>query len=354
MFPFELYKNDKNWVPPLIMNEWNTFDSKKNPAFDHCEATYFLAYNENKIVGRIAAIINHKANVHWNEKRTRFGWIAFIDDMDVSKALLDAAEAWGKAKGMKGIHGPLGFSELDMEGLMVEGFDHEPSITTAYNFDYFPKHLEAYGYRKSIDWVQYRFNASQPIPEKVQRVNQEIADKYKVEVCTPASKKELLRYAPGIFKTLNASFKNLYGFVELSERQINFYIKACLSFVRPELISILLDESNNVIGFGLSFPSLSHAFKKAKGRFFPFGFIHILKALRTDETVDLYLMGVHPAWQEKGLHALYFTRMNEQFIKHKMKYAISTGQLETNDNAMIVWDHYAKEPYFRTRCYIKD
>jgi GNAT superfamily N-acetyltransferase len=353
LFPFELYKNDKNWVPPLISSEWATFDSKKNPAFDHCEASYFLAYKDNKVVGRIAAIINHKANVRWDEKRTRFGWIAFIDDMEVSAALLDAAEKWGVAKGMKGIHGPLGFSDLDSEGMLVDGFNHEPGITTPYNYDYFPKHMEAHGYRKATDWVQYKFNASQPIPAKVQHVIHSIGSRYRVEICTPATKKELLNYAPGIFKTLNAAFRDLYGFVELSERQINFYINAYLKFSRPELIAILLDESNNVIGFGISFPSLARAFKKARGRLFPFGFIHLLRALRKYDAVELYLMGVHPDWQKKGLHALYFARINEQYIKHKIKCAISTGQLETNINALGMWDNYEKEFLFRTRCYIK-
>ncbi|GAT62706.1 hypothetical protein [Paludibacter jiangxiensis] len=354
MFPFELYKNNKNWVPPLIMDEWKMLDSTKNPAFDHCEASYFLAYKDNKIVGRIAAIINHKANVRWDEKRTRFGWIAFIDDPEVSKALLDAAEAWGAAKGMKGIHGPLGFSDLDPEGMLVEGFEHEPSITTAYNFSYFSKHLEHLGFRKSVDWVQYKFNAAQEIPDKVKRINELIMQKYKVEVVIPKNKKEIMRYAPQFFETLNAAFKDLYGFAELTDRQIEFYIKAYLGFARPELLCFLLDESSNVVGFGISFPSLSKAFQKAKGRIFPFGFLHILKALRKYDTVDLYFNGVHPDWQKKGIHSLYYVAMNEQYRKHNVKYAISTGQLETNINAVGIWDNYEKEPYFRTRCFIKD
>lgn len=354
LFPFKLYKKDKNWVPPLIMDEWNIFDSTKNPAFDHCEAAYFLAYKENVEVGRIAAIINHKANVRWNEKRTRFGWIAFIDDLEVSKALLDAAETWGSAKGMKGIHGPLGFSDFDPEGMMVEGFEHEPSITTAYNFPYFPGHLEAHGFRKSVDWVQYKFNASQEIPEKIKRINRLITDKYQVETFIPKTKKEMLAYAPDFFQTLNLAFKELYGFTELSDRQIHFYTKAYLGFARPELICFLLDESNRVVGFGISFPSLSKAFQKAQGKLFPFGFIHILKALRKYDTVDLYFNGVHPDWQKKGIHSLYYTAMNEQYIKNNVKFAISTGQLETNINAVGIWDNYNKEPYFRTRCYIKN
>jgi len=354
MYPFELYKNDKNWVPPLIMDEWNTFDREKNPAFDHCDSIYFLAYKDDKIVGRIAAIINHKANVRWDEKRTRFGWIAFIDDKEVSKALLDAARSWGIAKGMKGIHGPLGFSDLDPEGMMIEGFGHEPSITTAYNYAYFPEHMEYHGYTKSVDWVQYKFAGSQEIPEKVKRINQLISQKYQVETFIPKTKKEMLRYAPDFFHTLNLAFKDLYGFTELSSRQIDFYIKSYLGFARPELNCFVLDESNRVVGFGISFPSLSKAFRKAKGKLFPFGFIHILRALRNYDTIDLYFNGVHPDWQKKGIHSLYYVAMNEQFIKHNVKCAISTGQLETNINAVGIWDNYDKEPYFRTRCYTKD
>ncbi|MDD3077794.1 MAG: hypothetical protein PHH37_01660 [Paludibacter sp.] len=354
MFPFDLYKNDKNWVPPLIFDEWNTFSRKKNPAFAHCEAAYLLAYKDGKVAGRIAAIINHKANERWSDNRTRFGWISFIDDKEVSKALLDAAQAWGDKKGMKGIHGPLGFSDLDPEGMLVEGFENKPAITSAYNFPYFPVHMEKHGFKKSVDWIQLKFNASQPVPEKVYRINNLISQKYNLKTVIPAKKKEVLPYVPKFFKTLNAAFKNLYGFTELSEKQIKYYTDAYFGFARPELLCFILDEKEDVVGFGIIFPSLSDAFKKAKGRLFPFGFIHILKALKNYDTVDLYFNGVHPDWQNKGIHSLYYTAMNEACINLGVKYAISTGQLENNINAVRIWDNYEKEPYLRTRCYIKD
>lgn len=353
MFPFELYKNDKNWVPPLIFDEKNTFNPKKNPSLEFCEVAYFIAYQDSKVVGRIAAIINHKANKRWKSQLTRFGWLAFIDDTNVSKALLQAAQDWGKSKGMQGMHGPLGFTDLDTEGMLVEGFENQPAITSAYNYDYFPKHMELHGFSKSVDWVQYKFKANQPIPEKVGRINQLIAGKYKVKTIVPKNKKETKKYIPGFFNALNDAFKNLYGFTQLNQKQIDYYTKNYFGFVRPELLCFLVDEKEQVIGFGICFPSLSTAFQKAKGRLFPFGFIHILKALRKYDTIDLYFNGVLPQWQNKGIHSLYYVAMNEVCIQHNVPYAISTGQLETNINAVGIWDNYQKEPYYRTRCYIK-
>ena len=354
MFPFELYKDDKNWVPPLILDDKNTFSREKNPSFEFCEAAFFLAYKDGKLAGRIAAIINRKAIETWNDYKTRFGWIAFIDDEEVSKALLDAAEKWGDAKGMKGIHGPLGFTDMDPEGMLVEGFHNEPAITSAYNHPYAPKHLEKHGFVKSVDWVQYKFKADQPVPAKLERINKLISEKYKVNTIVPKSKKEAKKYIPGFFDALNNSFKNLYGFTRLSDRQIKFYTDAYFGFARPELLCFLTDETDKVVGFGIVFPSLSEAFKKAKGRLFPFGFIHILKALRNYDKIDLYFNGVLPEWQNKGIHSLYYVEMSKIAIRRNIKWAISTGQLETNINAVGIWDNYEKETYFRTRCFIKE
>jgi len=354
MFPFELYKEDKNWVPPLIFDEWNTLSRKKNPSFEHCEAAYLLAYKEDKVVGRIAAIINHKANERWDDHRTRFGWMAFIDDPEVSKALLDAAQAWGDARGMKGIHGPLGFSDLDPEGMLVEGFENEPAITSAYNYAYFPVHMEMHGFVKSVDWVQYKIQSSKPVPEKIARINKLISQKYNLRTFIPKSKKETIPYVSKFFNTLNIAFSNLYGFTELSEKQIKYYTDAYFGFARPELLCFILDEKDDVVGFGIILPSLSAAFKKANGRLFPFGFIHILKALKNYDKIDLYFNGVHPDWQNKGIHSLYYAAMNEVAIERKLHEAITTGQLETNVNAVGIWDNYEREPYFRTRCYIRN
>lgn len=354
MFPFELYKNDSNWVPPLIFDEWNTFNPKKNPSFEFCDAAFFLALKDGKVAGRIAAIINYKANETWKDNKTRFGWIAFIDDEEVSKALLDAAEKWGNEKGMKGIHGPLGFTDMDPEGMLVEGFHNEPAITSAYNFPYAPKHMEKHGFVKSVDWVQYKFKANQPVPEKLERINKLISRKYKVNTIVPKSKKEIKKYIPGFFDALNSSFTQLYGFTKLNEKQIKYYRDAYFGFARPELLCFLTDENEKVVGFGILFPSLSNAFQKAKGRLFPFGFIHILKALRKYDKIDLYFNGVIPEWQHKGVHSLYYVEMNKVAIARGVKTAISTGQLESNINAVGIWDNYEKELYFRTRCFIKE
>ena len=254
MFPFALYKNDKNWVPPLIFDEWNTFSRKKNPSFEHCEVAYLLAYKENKVVGRIAVIINHKANERWDDKLTRFGWIAFIDDPEVSKALLDAAKAWGDNKGMNGIHGPLGFCDLDPEGMLIEGFENQPAITSAYNYPYFPLHMELHGFRKSVDWLQYRVNASQPVPDKVARINKIISEKYHLKTVITKKKKDLIKLVPKFFHTLNIAFKELYGFTELTDKQIKYYTEAYFGFAVPELICFILDEKEDVVGFGIILP----------------------------------------------------------------------------------------------------
>ena len=354
-FPFSLYKNDPYWVPPLIRDEFKTFRKGKNPSLAYMIVAYFLACKDKKIVGRVAAIISPRANERWNNKLTRFGWIEFIDDEEVSGALLQTVEEWGKQQGMEGVHGPLGFTDFDPEGMLVDGFEQVPTIINPYNKSYYGRHLEKYGYRKAADWLQYKFNASQAVPEKVKRINILICQKYKLEIPILKSKKEILsRYAQKLFDTINASFADLYGFVKLSQKEIDYYIKNYIAFVRPELVCFVVDENDNVIGFGLSMPSLSKAFQKAKGHLFPFGFIHILKALHKYDTLDLYFNGVLPEWQHRGVHSLYYVAMNELYIKHKIKTAISSQQLEENINAVGIWDNYEKEFFSRRRCYIKN
>ena len=351
-FPFSLYKGHDKWVPPLRNDEYKTL-SKKNPSFAHCESAYFLAYKDGKIVGRVAAIINHKANAKWDSKLTRFGWIDFTDDDEVSQALLNAVEVWGKGKGMTGVHGPLGFTDFDSEGMLVEGFEHLPPIISPYNYPYYPQHLEKHGYEKSADWLQYRFNASQPVPEKVERINKLISQKYNVRTCIFKKNKEVVAYAQKLFETINASFGGLYGSTELTQAQIDYYIKAYVPFMRPELACFVIDSDDNIVGFGLSMPTLSRAFQKAKGKLFPFGWFHIFRALNKYDTVDLYFNGVHPDWQNKGIHSLYYVAMNKSYIEHNTMVAISSSQLETNTNAVGIWDNYEKEFLFRTRCFIK-
>jgi len=351
-FPHKLFKGNPYWVPPLNKDELFTLRKDKNPAFEHCVAEYWLAYKNDKIVGRVAGIINYTANEKWGEK-VRFGWIDFIEDVEIAKALLDTVEKWGEGQGMESIQGPLGFNDMDNEGMLVEGFDKLPTIANIYNYPYYPKFMEELGYTRDEDWLQFKFNASQIIPEKMDRVNKLIAEKYNLKILIGKKKKELLKYAHSLFKTLNVAFSNLYGYSALTDKEIDALIKNYFSFINPKLVCFVIDENNEVIGFGISMPSLSRAFQKAKGKLFPFGFIHILKALNNLETIDLYLTGVHPNWQKRGIHSLFYVEMNKSYIRNHVKTAISNQQLESNTAAISVWDSYDKEPYIRRRCYSK-
>jgi hypothetical protein len=353
-FPFTLYRTNPYWVPPLIADEMKTLSRKHNPSFDFCEAVYFLAYKNGELAGRIAGVINHKANEKWKNKLTRFDWVDFTDDEEVSHALLNAVETWGKSKGMTGIHGPMGFTDFDSEGMLVDGFDKLPSIVAKYNYPYYPAHMEKHGYVKSVDWLQHKFPASQPVPEKVERINKLISQKYKLTTKEFTRRKEVLLYSEKMFDTINQSFADLYGYTELSPKQIAYYIKAYFPFLRPELACFILDENDDIAGFGLSMPTLSRAFQKAKGKLLPFGWFHILRALNKYDTIDLYFNGVHPSWQNRGVHSLYYVAMNNAYISRGVKIAIATPQLENNINAVGIWDNYEKEFYMRTRCYIKE
>ncbi|MDR0566603.1 MAG: hypothetical protein LBG47_06165 [Prevotellaceae bacterium] len=353
-FPFALYKGHKQWVPPLISDEKRKLRADLNPSFAAgCEAAYFMAGKGGKIAGRIAAIINHRANQKWQNKTARFGWLDFVDDYEVSGALLHAAEQWAKSKGMAGVQGPMGFTDFDLEGMLVEGFEHLPPIISPYNYPYYPLHLEKHGYVKAVDWLQYRINASQPVPDKILRVNHAIAHKYSLRTVIFKRKKDIMPYTHKFFEAVNAAWDNIYGFVQLTPEQVSYYTKAFFSFIRPELLCFILDDGDNVVGFGLSMPTLSRAFQKARGKLFPFGFIHILKSLYRYSEIDLYVNGVLPEWQRRGVHSLYYVAMNEMYIKRRITTAISSSQLETNANALGIWDNYEKELLFRTRCYIK-
>lgn len=351
-FPFELYKGNAYWVPPLNSGEMENLDKTKNPAFEHCEAEYWLAYKDGKLVGRIAGIINHLANEKWGMK-VRFGWIDFVDDIEVAKALLKQVEDWGRSKGMEYITGPLGFNDMDNEGMLVEGFDKLPTIANIYNYPYYPQFMEQLGYEGTEDWLQYRFPASQEVPEKMERINKLIAQKYNLRVLTFKKSKEILPYAKSLFHTLNLAFAGLYGFSELTEMEIDKLIKDYFSFVNPQFICLVVDEKDEVIAFGISMSTLSRAFQKAKGSLFPFGWFHILRAMNKTDEIDLYLNGVHPDWQKRGVHSLYYVEMNKAYIRNGVKYAVSNPQLESNMQAVSVWNNYDKEPYLRRRCYNK-
>ncbi len=351
-FANKLYKDCPQYVPPLEFDELNTLSKEKNPAFEHCEAKYWLAYQNGEIVGRIAGIINRAANKKWGDK-VRFGWFDFIEDIAVAKALLQTVEEWGKANGMQIIQGPLGFNDMDREGMLVEGFENEPTIANIYNYPYYIHFMEELGYIKAEDWLQYKIQLK-AIPEKINRVSKMIAEKYNLRAMTFSKKSELKKYARPLFHTLNAAFSNLYGYSELTDKEIDSIVSSYFTFIDPKYVCIVLDEKDDVVAFGISMGSLSAAYKKANGKLFPFGFIHILRAINHPEKIDLYLNGVHPDWQKRGIHALYYTAMTQAYIDNHIPIAITNPQLESNINAVHIWSNYENELYCRRRCYEKN
>jgi len=352
-FPYNLYAGSKYWVPPLFFDEMNTLRKDKNPAFEFCEVKYWLAYKDGKIAGRIAGIINWRYVEKWQNRYARFGWIDFIDDEDVSKALIETVEKWAKDKDMEAVHGPLGFTDLDYEGMLIEGFEELGTMATIYNYPYYHKHLEKYGYKKDIDWIEFEVKAPQEVPEKIDRIANIALKRNNLRVLKVKKSKDLLPYAKDMFKVLDETFKDLYGVVPLSEKQVDLYIKQYFGFIRPDYISIILDSNDRVAAFGITMPSLSKALQKAKGRLFPVGFIHLLMAMKNNKQIDLYLIGVRPDLQGKGVNSIIFNELNKIFINKNIVSTETNPELETNLKVQAQWKHFTHRQHKRRRCYIK-
>lgn len=358
-FRYNLYRNSKCDVPHLFTDEIDTLSKDKNPAFDFCEAEYFMAMQDGKIVGRIAGIINHKANEKWQTKTVRFGWLEFIDDEMVSSALLNAVIEWGKSKNMTEIVGPMGFTDMDREGMMVEGFEELGNFFSTYNFEYYPTHLELLGFEKDNDYLLYSITIPRTVPEKFQKVVEIASKRYNLHAQT-YSRKELAQkdYAKRIFEILNETYKNLYGFVELTPKQIDAFIHSFIKIADKNLIVGITDgnKDDELVGFGISFPSLAKAMQKMhNGRLLPFGWWQLAKVLlmhKTD-TVDLVLIGVLPEYRLKGANALIFHHLINQFINHGYIYAEAMQQMETNANVQANWQYMDSRQHKRLRCYKK-
>ncbi len=349
-FPRMLYRGNPYYAPALENGEIKDFT--ENPTARFCNYKLWLAYRGKEVVGRIAGIINPKCNMHWRQQRVRFGWIDFIDDTDVARTLLNTVENWGKENGMKEIHGPCGFSNMDKQGMLVDGFEELIPIAGAYNYSYYPAILEQLGYVKDVDWIQYEMSASQPVPDSVERVCNMICKKYNVIIKSFRKNKEILPYAHKFFHALNASFKDIYNFTPLTDEEIDYQVKKYFPLLRPDLINLVVDQNDDIVGFALSMPSFTKAFRKANGKLFPFGWFHIFKALNNYEVIDLYFSGVHPDWQHTGIHALYHNALNRTYIKRHACLGISTQQLE-NNTAAKVWKKYNGRQHIRRRCYLK-
>ena len=293
-FGIDLYKDNPCYVPPLIFDDVNTLTPEKNPAFDFCDAQSFMAFRNGEPVGTITAIINHAANKKTGEKQMRFGFVEFIDDAEVVNELFVAAEEWGREKGMTEIVGPMGFSDMDYEGMLIEGFDEMGTMATIYNHPYYPKHMERMGYTKETDWIEFRMTVPDAIPEKYSRVAQIIARKYNLSVKKFKSRSKIKKeYGRAIFELVNEAYKDLYGFVALTDRQIDYYIDMYIGVLRLEDVALVVDATGQLVAMGISMPSMSQALRKAKGKFFPFGWYHLLLAIQgKTDVVDLLLVDV--------------------------------------------------------------
>lgn len=357
-FNYEFYKDNPYSVPDLYDDMLNTFSPKKNAAFEFCEADYFLALRDGKIVGRVAAIINRRANETWNRKTVRFGWIDFIDDMEVSTALIDTVKQWGKERGMTEIEGPLGFTDMDAEGMLVEGFDQLSTMATIYNYPYYPQHMERLGLSKSADWVEMKIYVPDAIPEKHRRISDIIAKRYNLHIRKLKSKKEVRQsgVAHDIFRLINDAYTPLFGYSRMTERQIDQYVKMYVPVLDLRMVSIVENEQNEIVAVGISMASLSRALQKAKGRLLTFGWYHLLKALmwKRPKVLDLLLVAVRPDYQGKGVNALLFTDLIPVYKELGFEYAESNPELEMNEKVQNQWQYFKTEQHKRRRCFKAD
>ena len=355
-FPDKLYKNEKNYVPELKSEEYSMLVPEKNFSFEYCDAKFFLAYKDGKIVGRIGAIINHKANELWNQKQIRITRVDFIDDFEVSGALFGAVEAWAKTSGLEEAHGPLGFSDIDKEGLLIEGFERMGSTVTIYNYPYYQEHFEAHGYQKDIDWVEYRIRVPEKGDKRVERI-QEIAKKVmersNVHFYPLKKMKETKAIVLQVFYLINECYKHLYGTVPYTDKLAKDYMRRFVPLLNPDYAKFIVDENDKLVGFGLAAPSLVKAFQQSHGRLFPFGWIYLLRDIKKPKELELFLVAVHPDYQKAGLAALLLNEISASAMRNDIQYAESSPELETNRKIQDFWKNFDAEQHKRRRCYRK-
>lgn len=356
-FNINLYKGCEQYVPPLIYDEFTTLNKDKNPAFDLCEAEYFLAYKNGDIVGRIAAIINHKGNEIWNQKYARFSFVDFIDDEEVANKLFGTAESWARHKGMTHIHGPMGFTDMDHQGLLIDGYDQISTMLTSYSYPYYKTHIERLGYVKDQDWNEYLITIPEEVPERIDRVAKVVQKRFGLIVKRFYSKKDVEPYARGIFELVNKAYKDLYGYVELSDKQIDYYVNMYIPLLRLEFLTLVLrEEDHRLVGFGIGLPSLAKALQKAKGKFMPAGWYHLYRAIKGNDNkvLDLLLIGVDPEYQGKGLNALIFREFVLSANKLGFEVAESNPELELNNRVQSMWNGLETKQHKTRRAYIKE
>lgn len=354
-FGIDLYKGNDCYVPPLVFDEIDTLRPDKNPAFDFCRAQSFMAYRDNKPVGRITAIINDVVNQRTGEKTMRFGWVDFIDDKEVADALFKAAEDWGRNQGMTSIVGPMGFSDMDHEGMLIDGFNELGTMATIYNHAYYPTHMERMGYVKDADWVEFRITIPDAVPDKYQRIAEIVRKKFNLRTVKFTSRKKLKdAYGQALFELINDAYDKLYGYSPLTQRQIDYYIGMYLGVLRLEDVSVIVEENDKLVGVGISMPSFSRALQKSGGKLFPFGWCHILKAMKgKSEGVDLMLIAIAKEYLGKGVNALLFTDLLPGYIRNGYKWAESNIELEDNQNVQKQWEYFDYRQHRRRRAFKK-
>lgn len=355
-FNYELYKDSPYAVPDLYNDIRDTLDPTKNAAFEFCEAQPFIALRDDKIVGRIVAIINHKANSAWNRKCVRFGWVDFIDDKEVADALFTTVEEWGRERGMNEIQGPLGFTDFDPEGMLIEGFDRISTMATIYNYPYYPKHMLRMGFEPEAEWKEFRIAVPDAVPEKFQRIADIVRRKYELKTIKFTSRKKLKdQYGQALFNLINQAYDQLYGYSPLTQRQIDHYIGMYLGMLRLDCVSVIVDKNEELVGLGISLPSLSQALQRSRGRLFPFGWYHLLKAINgRNNVVDLMLIAVKPEYMNKGVNSLLFADLIPAFVKNGFKYAESNPELADNTAVQLQWQYFDYRQHRRRQAFKKE
>lgn len=355
-FQIDLYEGNDCYVPPLISDDVATLSPSKNPAFDFCEACYFMAFRDGKPVGRVAGMINRQVNESHGKRTARFGFIDFVDDREVSRALMEAVETWARNKGMDRLIGPLGFTDLDHEGMLVEGFGELSTMATIYNYPYYPEHLESLGYKKDSDWVEFVMDVPDSIPDKYNRIADIVKKKFGLRVLKYKSRKRIKEeYGRALFHLINDAYDGLYEYSHLTERQIDYYIDIYLGLLNLDLVTLVVDKEDKLVGVGISKPSMSRALQKSHGKLLPMGWWHLLKGLKgKNDRVDLLLVAVKPEYQNKGVNALLFQDLIPYYQKYGFKWAESNPEMETNAKVQGQWEYFTNRQHRRRRSYYKN
>jgi GNAT superfamily N-acetyltransferase len=352
-FPMTLYKGNPYWVPPLIMDELETLDMCKNAAGQVCKTRYWLAWHKGKIVGRIAAIYNNKHFERWHKHQLRFGWFDFIDDIEVAEALMKPVLEWGQELAMESVIGPMGFTDMDKNGMLIEGFEEPGTYATLYNYDYYPKIMEKLGFQKDADWVEYRIKIPSEIPELIPKIAERTMKRYDLQIVNFKNSKEIRQYANRVFELIMETYRILYGFVDLTEEQVKQYTKKYINYLKPEYLTLIEDSHHQIVGFAITMPSMTRGMQKAAGRLFPFGLLHIYREMKKSKIIDLYLIGIKPRYQGKGITTVILNKMARNFISMGMEYAESNPELEYNKNVQGQWRFFERKQHKRRRVYIK-